>query len=180
MNAHCTLRRAVFSFTFVFSLIATARAFEVNENRELECAQSYSFLAPVDSSDNRKYAPDRAVDILHLLLDVTPDFKQRTVAGTATFTFKPIAKPLEELRLDAVDLSVNSVTSTENISAYQVTEKEIVVTFATPVPVEKDTRVTIAYHAEPTEGLYFRTAEMGYPAGDTQIYTQGESIEARH
>ena len=40
--------------------------------------------AAVDSPAYRKYAPDRRVDLLHLALDVTPNFKARTVAGTAT------------------------------------------------------------------------------------------------
>ena len=69
--------------------------------------------AAVDSADYRKYAPDREVDILHLTLDVTPDFTKRTVSGSATWKFQPIAKPCAELKLDAVDLTVASVTSTE-------------------------------------------------------------------
>ena len=52
-------------------------------------------------SEAQRYAPDRHVDIGHFELDVTPDFKKRTVSGTATFSFRPIAKPLTELRLDA-------------------------------------------------------------------------------
>ena len=44
----------------------------------------------------------------------------------------------------------------------------------------KEASVTIAYRAEPTQGLYFRTPEMGYKAGDTHLYTQGEPTEARH
>jgi hypothetical protein len=39
----------------------------------------------------RKYAPDRKADILHITIDVTPDFKSRTVAGTTTIKFVPIA-----------------------------------------------------------------------------------------
>ena len=35
----------------------------------------------------RRYAPDRKADILHITIDVTPNFKQRTVAGTTTITF---------------------------------------------------------------------------------------------
>jgi aminopeptidase N len=78
--------------------------------------------AAVDSADYRKYAPDREVDILHLTLDVTPDFTKRTVSGSATWKFKPIAKPFAELKLDAVDLTVASVTATEKILGYQVTD----------------------------------------------------------
>ena len=134
--------------------------------------------APMDSPTYRKYAPDRRVDILHLALDVTPDFKARTIAGTATISFKPIAMPLEELRLDAVDLRVSSVTSSEKLAAHQVTDSQIVFTFAQPIPVGKEARVTVKYSAEPRKGLYFRTPEMGYP--ETHLWTQGEPGEARY
>ena len=144
------------------------------------CGYTYLRAAPIDSSDHRKYAPSREIDILHVALDVTPDFKKRTVSGKATLTFKPIAKPFQELRLNAVDLNVQSVTATEKIQAQQVTDKEVVVTFAQAIPPDKEASVTIAYEAEPKQGLYFRTPEMGYKEGDTHLFTQGEAIEARH
>ena len=150
------------------------------EATAIECLKSATFLAPIDSSAHRKYAPDREVDALNLALDVTPDFKQRTVEGKATIRFKPIARPVEELKLDAVDLEVHSVTATEKIQTYQVTDEKVIVTFAQPIPPDKEAAVTIAYHAEPKQGLYFRTPEMGYKEGDTHLFTQGEEIEARH
>jgi aminopeptidase N len=128
----------------------------------------------------RQYAPDRHVDILHLALDVTPDFEQCTVSGEATLTFKPIGQPLEQLRLDAVDLTVASVTSTERIAGHQVTDEAIVVTFAKLVPAGRETRVTIRYSATPRKGLYFRAPATGYPAEEAHVWTQGETEEARH
>ena len=59
----------------------------------------------------RHYAPDRKVDMIHVVIDVTPDFGNSTVSGTTILSFVPIAKPLDVLRLDAVDLDVSSVTS---------------------------------------------------------------------
>ena len=150
------------------------------ESTTLECQKSATFLAPIDSSDYRKYAPDRDVEVLHLALDVTPDFKQRTVQGKATIQFKPILNAVREIRLDAVDLSIENVTSTEQVQAFHVTEDKIIVTFVEPIPADKEASVTVTYHAEPTEGLYFRTPEMGYKEGDTHLFTQGEEIEARH
>src|ERR1700720_3067885 len=97
------------------SLCSLAHAHAGETENNLECVKSASFLAPIDSPDYRKYAPDREVNILHLALDVTPDFKQRTIEGKATLKFKPIAKPARELKLDAVDLNVHSITSTEKI-----------------------------------------------------------------
>ncbi len=135
--------------------------------------------APANPS-GRRYAPSRKIDISHLALDVTPDFKEHSIAATATLRFKPIAMPLAELKLDGVDLRVDSVTATEKILGWQATDRQVIVTFAEPIPPEKEASVTIVYRAFPKRGLYFRTPEMGYPASDTHLWTQGESIEARH
>lgn len=150
------------------------------ETTRIECFKSARFLAPMDSPDHRKYAPDRTVEMLHLALDVTPDFQRRTVAGKATLKFKPLILPVRELKLDAVDLSVQSVTATEKIQGYQVTEQNLIVTFAEPIPTDRETRLTINYQAEPAQGIYFRTPEMGYKEGDTHLFSQGETSEARH
>jgi len=144
------------------------------------CRSSTALLAPPDSADHRKYAPSREIDILHLALDVTPDFKARTVAGQASLRFKPIAKPFREMRLDAVGLVITNVTATVTIQGWQVTEKQVVVTFEQPINPDQEATVTFRYRAQPRRGLYFRTPEMGYKVGDTHLFTQGEAIEARH
>ncbi|MBI5774253.1 MAG: M1 family metallopeptidase [Verrucomicrobia bacterium] len=154
-------------------------AMDFGAEASLLCRHGAPSSSP-ESAEHRRYAPDRKADILHLALDVTPDFQQRTVAGTATLTFKPIAKPLDELRLDAVDLTVLAVTASEKIAAHQVTGREIIVTFAAPIAPDKEVKLAIQYRAEPRRGLYFRTPEMGYKAGDLHIFTQGEADEARH
>ena len=173
------VRPAALLALLALALPAVAASLSAEQQTHL-CRWCSAQFAPaaVDSPAYRKYAPDRRVDILHLALDVTPDFKARTVAGTATVSFKPIATPLEELRLDAVELRVASVTSSEKLAAHQVTDREIVFTFAPPIPVGKEARVTVKYSAEPRKGLYFRTPEMGYP--ETHLWTQGEPSEARH
>lgn len=159
-------------------LAVSARAeTETDQIRRLEAR---SLLAPLDTPEHRQYAPDREIDILNLALDVTPDFKRRTVAGQAIVEFKPIAKPFDVLRLDAVDLTIESVTATEKVLDYQVTDKRLIVTFEKPIAPNRQTTVTIQYHAEPSRGLYFRTPEMGYRPGETHLFTQGEAIEARH
>ena len=136
--------------------------------------------APGDKAPNRKYAPDRHVDVLHLKLDVTPDFANRSVSGTATMQFQPIAEPLRQLKLNAVGLEIESVESKHAIQAHQVTEDFLEITFAAAIPADEKSEVTIRYKVTPEEGLYFRTAEMGYRQGDTQLWTQGEPETHRH
>ena len=123
----------------------------------------------------RQYAPDRKVDILHITIDVTPDFKSRTIVGATAIRFAPINQPLDELKLDAIDLDVSSVTSNAKIEAFAVTDEAITIAFDPAIRPGAKTTVTVLYEAEPKRGLYFRTAEMGYPEEDTHIFTQGES-----
>src|SRR5215471_7896020 len=87
-------------------MIAIAHAEDLNE---IQCAKSAAFFAPPDSPDRLKYAPDREIAIVHLAIDVTPDFTNRTVEAVAITRFKPIAKPVQELKFDGVDLDVHSV-----------------------------------------------------------------------
>ncbi|TAN37575.1 MAG: hypothetical protein EPN23_04825 [Verrucomicrobia bacterium] len=132
--------------------------------------------APIEN----KYAPDRKVNVRNLALDVTPDFQKCTVRGTMTLAFAPIAQPLDELRLDGVDLTVDTVTCSEKLAGYQATDKEVIITFAAPLPPNREATLTIRYAAQPQKGLYFRAPANGYPAAETHLWTQGESIEARH
>ncbi len=128
----------------------------------------------------RRYAPSRQVDVLHVQIDVTPDFDKRTIAARTTLRFAPVGTSLAQLRLDAVDLAVSEVTATVPIRGNQVTNEAIVVTFASPVPAGQEAIVTVTYTAEPRRGLYFRTPDMGYPANEAHLFSQGEPIEARH
>jgi aminopeptidase N len=159
----------------------TVRAFDdLDQMEKIECLKSSSFLAAIDSPDYLKYARDRDVDVLHLALEVTPDFKSRSVTGQALLKFKVNARPVQELHLDGINLAVASVSSSETVRAWQATENAVIVTFSKPIDAGKQFDVTIEYSAEPQAGLYFRTPEMGYQEGDTHLFSQGEEIEARN
>jgi aminopeptidase N len=136
--------------------------------------------AAVDSPDYRKYAADRQVQALHLALDVTPDFSRRTIEGTAILRFKATSAAVREVKLDAVDLTVHSVTATAPIQAWQATDKNVIITFADSLAPNQEATVTISYFTEPKQGLYFRTPEMGYREGDTHLFSQGEETEGRY
>jgi aminopeptidase N len=141
-------------------------------------AQAHTRLlpAPVGEKPGRKYARDRHVDVQHLQLDVTPDFSKRTVRGTAILIFHPIAKPLSELELDAVGLSVEKVTvQGATLASHEVTHEKLVIHFKDAIAPDVQASVNITYRAQPERGLYFRTPEIGYKPGDTQVWTQGEA-----
>lgn len=146
------------------------------DSLSMEHCDKHLLPQPVSLKPGRKYARDRLIDIRHLKLDVTPDFAKRSVSGTASLTFKPIAKPLSQLELDAVDLGIEEVRSTgAQIADRNVTDEKLVLTFAEPIPAGAEASVIVRYHAQPELGLYFRTPEMGYKPGDTQVWSQGEA-----
>ena len=124
--------KKLFPLGACFAFARLISASEAGENAALVCRQNAAYFSGAESTGDIKYAPDRKVDIEHVAIDVTPDFEKRTVRGEVTLTFKPIAKPLDELRLDAVDLEISEVTGSAKIKAHQNTGKEIVVTFAEP------------------------------------------------
>ena len=129
----------------------------------------------------RKYARDRLVDIKHLALEVTPDFEARTIKGKVIITFTPIAQPLETLTLDSVDLTIDEVTITgAALVDRQVTADQLLLHFATPLPAGTEASVIVSYHGQPGNGLHFRTPAMGYPAGDTQVWSQGQAENHRY
>jgi aminopeptidase N len=77
----------------------------IEETDLLECGRlSQAPESKSSASVERKYAPDRTVDILHVAIDVTPDFKARTIKGVTSIRFAPIARPPAELALNAMDL----------------------------------------------------------------------------
>ncbi len=129
----------------------------------------------------RQYERDRRIDVKHLKLELVPDFAKQAMAGVATLNFSPIAKPLDQLHLDAVSLSVEKVESSAPLQDWENNDKQIVLTFKQALPVGKEAWVKITYSVEkPDHGLYFRTEAMGYPKGDDQLWTQGQPERHRY
>ncbi|MCA9212170.1 MAG: HEAT repeat domain-containing protein [Planctomycetales bacterium] len=172
--------------TLCFAIATVALTFApltASERYEWTCryCEAAARAAEGSADNQRNYARDRNIDVLHLKLDVTPNFDKRTVSGTATIRFQPIAKPIQEISFDAFRLHVDEVMSDNKIASHQNTDEAIVILFEEPIQPDTQVEVVIRYSAEPKEqGLYFRTEAQGYPKGDDHIFTQGETHEARH
>ncbi len=166
--------------TVVVWLAWMAGASSAEEVFQCRCHDHSRLAAAGDAASGRRYAPDRDVDMIHIRIDVTPDFSRHTVRGTTSLTFRPISKPLVTLTLDAVDLTIPTVRADVPVADHTVTREHCVIRFAEPIPVGKEVTLHLDHEAEPRRGLYFRTPDMGYPAGDTHVWTQGEAHESRH
>src|SRR5687767_4605382 len=107
-------------------------------------ATSIQAAAP-DSPDYRKYAPDRKVDIINVIIDIAPDFTNETISATTTLTFKPIARPIREWILDAEELRISEVTGSARIAAFNSNDKRLTITFAEDLPIDREQSVKIVY-----------------------------------
>jgi aminopeptidase N len=156
-------------------LLLAATSLFGGEEEQICREHLHALPLPVTDTPGRKYARDRLAQIEHLKLDVTPDFVKRSIHATAIVSFRPIAQPLVKLELDAVGLTIESVTAEGAVLKEQeVTQDKLVLVFSEPIAPGAAAHVTITYHAQPERGLYFRTPEMGYAKGDTEVWSQGE------
>ena len=175
--------RAFLSFLCVFLQIGLVqtRGFGLEELSQ-QCRycepQQQALPKAIESSKYLKYTPDKSFEIQHVALDITPDFSKQTIAGEVVLKFKVVGTPLDEIRLNAVEMNILATASSEVGFKHHVTSDEIVFNFFPPLAAGHQGQISVQYTAEPTRGVYFRTRAMGYAA--TQLWTQGESIESRH
>ena len=80
------LSRLIFKPLMLVATIAFVSAVQAEEHEHIcryhdaHQLRAASLLADGDAAGPH-YAPDRHVDILHIKIDVTPNFKDRTVSG---------------------------------------------------------------------------------------------------
>ena len=79
-----------------------------------------------------------------------------------------------------VNLAIRNVQGSVEIADFVSTAEDLKITFRKPIPVGQGASVEVEYLAEPRRGLYFRTPELGYPAVDTHLFTQGEPQTSSH
>lgn len=132
---------------------------------------------------------ERTWDLLHTLLDLSFDWNQSAVIGSATLTLSPLFYPQTILKLDAVDfdikkLMVNGKPSTD----YLYDKNEITITLPQPLTRRDKLTLTIDYVAKPRprfndsgaaitsdQGLFFIDPLDTIPGLPRQIWTQGET-----
>nr|MDQ3301086.1 M1 family metallopeptidase [Myxococcota bacterium] len=127
-----------------------------------------------------RYAPDRVVDIQHLALVLEIDPVLRTVSGTATLRCAAIASGARVIELDAVELTIDSVTVGGEPATFRHDGKKLRVELAKPLAAGAELVIAVAYHGVPRRGLYFIGPDDGYPDKPVQAWTQGQDEDSRY
>src|SRR5258708_24728823 len=94
-----------------------------------------------------KYAPDRVVALRHLALVLDVDPHKRTIAGTATWHARLVARDLRALELDAVELTIDKVTIDGKPVAFRHDGRRLRVEL--PAKVAAEVALALDYHGSP-------------------------------
>ncbi|MBI4583980.1 MAG: DUF3458 domain-containing protein [Planctomycetes bacterium] len=125
--------------------------------------------------------PDRPADALHLKLEVAFDWDKEEVAGKATHTLRSFRKNLSRITLDGVELDVQRVTDREGRPlGFETLPDKVAVQLPQPAQSGEDISFSIEYRCRPKRGIYFRKPDAGATDIPRQVWSQGESNDARH
>jgi aminopeptidase N len=123
-------------FFVFFSLFWAFLFLYAEEESCLLCRQSASALEATTLGSH--YAPDRLIDVLHLCLEVHPDFKKKMVFGKSTIQFTPLVKPLQQVVLHGVNLNIESMDSNGGVESFHQELEQIKGTFFKNVASGRD------------------------------------------
>ena len=127
------------------------------------------------ADDQLQYAPDRPADVQHVRLDITLDFEQESISGTASTTFSVLYEEIKAVSFDAIDLHIERVTLADGKTlAYSADGKKLTVTLDRPYHYGEVFTVAVMYHAKPRTGLHFIKPAPEDPTRPLQAWTFGQ------
>ena len=127
-----------------------------------------------------RFAPDRVVDIQHIALVLEVDPKHHQVSGTATLRAMVLAPMTKVVELDAVELTIETVSAGGKPVTFRHDGKRLRVELASPLAAGAELTLAIAYKGAPRRGLYFVAPDEGYPQKPLQVWTQGQDEDSRY
>ncbi len=166
------------------------------------CTQAEQFGSAMAPEQRQYVAPDRNFSTKHISLDLDLDVRGGTIAGSVTHTLEVLKPGAQELRLNAVALTIDGV-SIDGVPVkyeYPVTDWQetspdgiwiagatlgdshdgLVVHAAAPLTRGQQIKLKVDYHGAPKEGLYFITPDDGLAGSRPEVWSQGEGERNRY
>lgn len=148
-------------------------------------------------SQKNSYKPSktREIDIINTTLEANFDWKNKTMAGTATIKLKPFYYELDTITLDAKYFIIDTIKIINHKNNYTLKylydNKKIKITIGRKLTKNDTISILIKYTAQPeiyaknttengtaisdSKGLFFITPDSAHPTKPYQIWTQGET-----
>jgi aminopeptidase N len=164
----------------VFNHLARARVVAVALIVAFTCADTIG-QGPATVAANQpppyQWPRSHDYDIQHYRLVLSLDWKEKSIAGDETITFRPLRSDLQELEIDAGAMTIKSVNLLQGtpLKFRYVGSEKLFVTLDRAYPTGTDVSITITYGAASTRGLTFITPTESDPHQRYQIWSQGEA-----
>lgn len=116
-------------------------------------------------------------DVQHYRINISFDWEKRSVTGETTITLQPYASDLQEIELDAGEMTINSVKLDSGAPLkyrYEGNEK-LYITLDRSYPPQGNITFTVGYSATPRFGLSFIKPNQFDPDRPYQIWSQGQA-----
>ncbi|MEM1239939.1 MAG: M1 family metallopeptidase [Cyanobacteria bacterium P01_H01_bin.26] len=126
------------------------------------------------------YNPDRPGQVEHIALDLDFDIPKKSYGGTCAITLNPVRDGVDSLTLDAVSLTIDSVTVGNEPQTFDYDGEQLHIHLGKPTLAGQPVTLTIAYAVkQPERGIYFIAPDEHYPDKPYQVWTQGEDEDSR-
>ncbi|MCE9620249.1 MAG: HEAT repeat domain-containing protein [Planctomycetes bacterium] len=128
-------------------------------------------------ADSRNWPPNPLVNYEHIKIALRfPDLVAAEAEGVATYTVRPIGVPVENLKLNAEGLKIETVKVNGADTEHYSDGKVLTMKFAKPLPADKSTSIEVGYKvSRPTDGMTFSPAYPDRAGYGPQVHTQGET-----
>ena len=129
----------------------------------------------------RRYAPDRAVDIRHTRLEIVLDPEVIAIQGTVTHHFTALADDADRLHLHAGELTIESVRDEAGAElAFRHAGEDLFIELPRALAFDEPGVVTVHYRGTPRRGIYFIHPDAAYPRKAYEAWTQGQDEDSRY
>ncbi|MFT6343924.1 MAG: leukotriene A-4 hydrolase/aminopeptidase [Paraglaciecola sp.] len=131
--------------------------------------------------DYHSFANPESIKVTHLSLDLTVDFANKVLVGTAQLDFEKVDANATLLILDTRDLTINSVTAKDKAVNFDLASVDSFLGAALTIDIPTDVNsIVISYQTSPTaSGVQWLTPEQTAGKKHPFLFTQAQAIHAR-
>lgn len=124
------------------------------------------------------YPPSLSFTITHMRIAIEPDLQERSISCEQKLSIV-ILHDTDVIELDAAELQIKSVSAGSKLD-FRSLEDKLVVKLDRTMKEGSRIELSIAYAAKPRKGMYFVAPDTHYPDKRLEVWTQGETTEAKH
>jgi leukotriene-A4 hydrolase len=133
------------------------------------------------SKDYHSLSNPEQVLVKHIALDLTLDFDQKVMRGTAALDYQKVDSAARILILDTNDLTINKVTSGDQELAFSLQSDDSFLGSALAINLpDDDARIVIDYSTSPqASGVQWLTPQQTAGGKQPFLFTQAQATHAR-